>query len=171
MKTFSTKLLALSALLLCSRVQCERNGSPQRRRAAVGDRATDAPTIIEVGKGMKSEVGKGMKSVKSLSEKSLGKGKGLKSDKSLKSLKSYGKGKGAKSEKSLKAFGKGLKSEKFGKSFDFAPGKGAKKAKDFKFGKSSKKSYKSSKKGKFLTCLNFLPLILFRNRSSQLLSM
>ena len=103
MKTFSTKLLALSALLLCSRVQCERNGSPQRRRAAVGDRATDAPTIIEVGKGkgMKSEVGKGMKSVKSLSEKSLGKGKGLKSDKSLKSLKSYGKGKGAKSEKSL----------------------------------------------------------------------
>ena len=163
MKTFSTKLLALSALLLCSRVQCERNGSPQRRRAAVGDRATDAPTIIEVGKGMKS--------VKSLSEKSLGKGKGLKSDKSLKSLKSYGKGKGAKSEKSLKAFGKGLKSEKFGKSFDFAPGKGAKKAKDFKFGKSSKKSYKSSKKGKFLTSLNFLSLILFSNRSSQLLSM
>jgi len=111
MTKFRINLFFLSVLLLlCSSVFGERGESPQRRRLAVGDRATVAP----IGKG------KGDKSSKK-SSKSKGKGKGMKSEKSSKSEKKFGKymkdavGKGSKSEKSVK-FMKSLKSIKGEKS-------------------------------------------------------
>jgi len=118
MTTFSKKLFLISTMLLLSgNVLGERRESRQHRRAAVSDRETAVPTepdIFGVGKGMKS-----LNSLKSL-------GKGLKSEKILKSEKSKGKGKGEKIEKSDK------KSEKIDKS---GKSKSEKKSKHEKSGK------------------------------------
>lgn len=147
MKMLSNNLLLLSVflLVLCGRVDGERLQSPQRRRTAIGGRATMAPTLSPddgMGKGSKSE-----KSDKSLTGKGKGKGKGSKSEKFS-----------SKSEK------------KFGKNLGVALGKTSKDRKEPKFAKSggatigtsksekskSEKSIKQPKSGKF--CSDILSL-------------
>lgn len=107
MTSFSKKLFLISTLLLLSRSVRGRGEASTHRRVAVSGRETMEPTQSNGnGKGMKSE-----KSVKSF-------GKGLKSEKSVKD----DKGKGYKDDKKSK---KDYKSDKALKTEKYEKGKGA----------------------------------------------
>ncbi len=88
MAKFSSILLLLAAFLVCNVVVGELAGSPQRRRAAVGDRNSTAPSmapsIVYVDKDDTSKSGKSVS--KGLSKGSKG-SKGTKSSKYEKKFK------------------------------------------------------------------------------------